>query len=282
LLVLLSLASLTYGVIEGPMAGWHSPTIIGLFLFSLAGVATLLHYEGRRHEPLLDLRFFHSVPFSCATVLALCAFATFAGYLFLNSLYLQEVRGFSSLQTGIYTLPMALGMVICSPISGRLLNAGGARLPITICGVTTVASALIMTRLSADTPLAILLFAYLLFGIGFGMVNTPITNTAVSGMPRAQAGLAAAVASTSRQVGAALGVAISGAVAGAQAAAGAKFSTATHPVWWMVVGAGVLTLLLGFASTSRWARRTAENVAHLLEEPDDQAGPRRKDAPSAS
>ena len=274
LLVLLALSSITYGVIEGPQAGWHSPTIVSLFALTVVALAALLYYEARRHEPLLDLRFFRSVPFSCATLLAVCTFATFAGFLFLNSLYLQEVRGLSALETGIYTLPMALGMVICSPLSGRLLNARGARIPILICSVTTVASALLMTRLSTVTPLSTLLLAYLLFGIGFGMVNTPITNSAVSGMPRAQAGLAAAVASTSRQVGAALGVAVAGAVAGGQAAAGTRFSVATHPVWWMVAGAGLLMALLGFVSTSQWARRSVENVAHLLEEPAAQDAPK--------
>jgi MFS family permease len=74
----------------------------------------------------------------------------------------------------------------------------------------TVVSALMMTQLTATTPLPFLLLTYVIFGIGFGMVNAPITNTAVSGMPKAQAGLAAAVASTSRQIGASLGVALGG------------------------------------------------------------------------
>jgi hypothetical protein len=93
LLIFVSLASLTYAVIEGPHAGWQSSRILGLFVTSVAALVLFLYYEPRRQQPLLDLRFFHSVPFSSATLLAVCAFACFAGFLFLNALYLQQVRG---------------------------------------------------------------------------------------------------------------------------------------------------------------------------------------------
>lgn len=107
-LVLLLLASVTYGIIEGPVAGWGSPLIVGCFVLGAAALAALLAYESRRTEPLLDLGVFRSVPFSGATVIAVCAFGALGGFLFLNSLYLQDVRGLSALHAGIYTLPMAL------------------------------------------------------------------------------------------------------------------------------------------------------------------------------
>ena len=110
------------------------------------------------------------------------------------------------------------------------------------------------------------MLAYVIFGIGFGMVNTPITNTAVSGMPKAQAGVAAAVASTSRQVGASLGVAFAGAIAGAGKGRGMGFPEATHPVWWIIVGCGAMVILLGWASNTPWAQATTRHAAHLLAE----------------
>ncbi len=98
-----------------------------------------------------------------------------------------------------------------------------------------------------------------MFGLGSGLVNPPITNTAISGMPPDQAGVAAAVASTSRQVGSTLGVAIAGAVAGGGVAGalGPGFAAATHPAWWLVAGAGLVVAMLGFLTTSEWARGTA-------------------------
>ena len=114
LLVIATLAGLIYGIIEGPGAGWSSPQILGCFALSAAALAGLIRYEPRRQDPLIDPRFFRSVPFSAATVIAISAFAGLGGFLFLNTLYLQEVLGFSALRAGLYTLPMALMTLICS------------------------------------------------------------------------------------------------------------------------------------------------------------------------
>jgi EmrB/QacA subfamily drug resistance transporter len=264
LLVFIILATVTYAVIEGPHDGWSSTTIIGLFAAAALALIALLVYEPRRHEPLIDVRFFRSAPFSSATLIAVCSFSAFSGFLFLNALYLQEVRGMSAFQTGLCTLPLALATMLCSPLSGRLVGTYGTRPSLLASGTATVVSALMMTQLTATTPLPILLFTYVIFGIGFGMVNAPITNTAVSGMPKAQAGLAAAVASTSRQIGASLGVALAGTILGAHMHDG--FAEATHPFWWLITGGGVTVLLLGWLSNTRWAHDTTRHAAHLLEE----------------
>lgn len=266
-LVFAALAALTYAVIEGPHAGWNSPLIVGLFAGSALAVVALLLYEPRRADPLLDLRFFRSVPFSSATLVAVCSFSTFAGFLFLNALYLQEVRGLSAFHTGLCTLPLALMIILCAPWSGRLVGARGSRPSLVMAGLGFMVSALILTRLAADTPLPWLILAYVIFGLGFGMVNPPITNAAVSGMPKAQAGVAAAVASTSRQVGASLGVAIAGSIAGAGRVRGAGFAEATHPVWWITVGCGAAVVLLGWAANTPWAQATAREAARLLPDP---------------
>jgi MFS family permease len=111
--------------------------------------------------------------------------------------------------------------------------------------------------------------SYLLFGLGFGLVNAPITNTAMAGMPRAQAGVAAAVASTSRQVGASLGVAVIGSVV-VSALVGSLpdgFALASHVGWWVIAGCGLSVLVLGVLTTGAWARRTAERVAAEFQPP---------------
>ncbi|KQZ77485.1 MFS transporter [Rhodanobacter sp. Root561] len=264
-LVFLALAALTYAVIEGPHIGWHTLTITGLFALAVLAVVALLVYEPRRREPLIDLRFFRSIPFSSATLIAICSFSAFSGFLFLNAIYLQEVRGYSAFQTGLCTLPMALATILCSPFSGRLLGTHGTRPSLLISGTATTISALMLTQLTATTPLGLLVAGYVIFGIGFGMVNAPITHTAVSGMPKAQAGLAAAVASTSRQVGASLGVAIAGTIAGTRGVL-RNFPQATHPFWWLVVAGGAAVVFLGWLSSTSWAHDSRRHAAHLLEE----------------
>ncbi len=263
-LVFVALAGLTYAVIEGPQRHWGSPIIVGLFVAVAASVVAFLWYEPRRAEPLLDPRFFGSVPFTSATVIAVAAFATFAGFLFLNTLYLQQARGFSAQRTGLCTLPLAAGMAACAPLSARLLAARGTRLPLLLAGGALAGSCLLLTRLSIATPLPLLLATYGLFGIGLGFVNPPIAHTAVSGMPAAQAGVAAAVASTSRQVGAALGVAIAGTVVATARTHGITFTDATHPVWWGMVGCGTAIALLGWASNTPWARASVNRLNHLF------------------
>ncbi|MGC4936648.1 MFS transporter [Kribbella sp. DT2] len=265
-LVVLLLAGMTYGIIEGREAGWTSPLIIGCFTIAVAALVGLVLYERRRDQPLLEPRFFRSAPFSGATLIAVAGFAALSGFLFLNSLYLQEVRGFTALHAGLLTLPMAAMTVVFAPISGWLVGNRGPRLPLVVAGTMLGVSGLILAQLTTSTPTLLLLGGYLVFGLGFGMLNSPITNAAVSGMPRAQAGVAAAIASTSRQVGASLGVAIVGSVLTAQLVGPLEtgFVDAAQLCWYIIAGCGVLVLILGLITTGRWARRTAEAVAQDL------------------
>ena len=265
-LIVLLLASLTYGIIEGPNAGWSSPRILACFAVAAAALIALVSYEPRRREPLLDLRFFRSAPFSGATVIAVCAFAALGGFLFLNTLYLQDERGFSALHAGLYTLPLAAMTVALAPLSGRIVAVRGPRLPLVLAGIATTAGAVMLTRLTADTSTGYLLASYVVFGIGAGLVNAPITNTAVSGMPRSQAGVAAGIASTSRQVGSALGVAVAGSavLSALHGPLRLGFANASHVGWWILAGCGVAILLLGLATSGRWARGTAERTADRL------------------
>jgi EmrB/QacA subfamily drug resistance transporter len=264
LMVFVCLASLTGGVIEGPHIGWGSWPIIGLFAVSGVALTTFLFYEPRRTDPLVDLRFFRSIPFSSATLLALCVFACFAGFLFLNALYLEQARGFSAFHTGLCTLPLAIMMMISAPLSGRLVAGYGARPSLLVAGGALLLSTLMLTRLGAGTPMTLLLVAYALFGLALGMVNPAITNSAVAGMPLSQAGVAAAIASTGRQVGAALGVAVAGTVVAASSAKGLDFTQATHPIWWAMTACGAIVLLLGWVVNTAWAEASIGEVAHLL------------------
>jgi EmrB/QacA subfamily drug resistance transporter len=267
-LLLVGLAALVYAVIE---SGRGATISGGAALLAALATAGLIAYERRRHEPLLDLRFFRSLPFSAATAIAVCMFAAFGGFLFLNSIYLQEVRGLSAFGAGMMIASAALPVVIVSPLSGRLVGTHGARPSLLVSGAMLTLSALFLTQLQTQTPLPALVIVYALFGVGFGMVNAPVTFAAVSGMPRAQAGLASAVASTSRQIGVSMGVALAGALAGApgghNAAAWADFPRATHSFWWILAGLGVVIGVLGVVSTGARARASTEKIAHLLQEP---------------
>jgi EmrB/QacA subfamily drug resistance transporter len=262
-LTILMLATLIYGVIEGPSDGWGSPVIVGMFAVSVLSAIALFQIETRRREPLIEMRFFRSLPFTGAAIMAMLAFASLGGFLFLNTLYLQETRGYSALDAGLLTLPMALMIVVFAPVSGRLVGIRGPRIPLVIAGIGIAVAAGLMTAIGDHTSIAYLLVAYLVFGFGFGLVNAPISNAAVSGMPNAQAGVAASIASAGRQIGSSLGVAISGSIVAGASASG--FASASHAAWAVLAASGLAVVVVGLISTSPRARegaaRMAENFA---------------------
>lgn len=261
LLVIVALTSLTFGIIEGRTIGWGSPVIVTCFALAGVMIVALTAYEHRHREPLLQLRFFASIPFSGATVIAVCSFCAWSGFIFINALYLQNARGFSPFHAGLLTLPMATMVVVSSPVAGRIVASRGPRLPLLISGLGIALAGLLLTRITSHTSIGYLLAAYVLFGIGFGFVNAPITNAAVAGMPQAQAGMAAAVATASRQVGACLGVAVLGSVATVDVHVAVDSATPIGQAgWWITAACGCAVLMLGVLTTGRRARASARRV----------------------
>jgi EmrB/QacA subfamily drug resistance transporter len=261
LVMIALLGCLTAGIIEGPRSGWGSAPIVALFAVALLAAMVLVVLESRQPEPLVDMRYFRSAPFSGAALIGVVALATLGGFLFLNTLYLQDVRGYSALHAGLLTIPMAAMLGVLSVVSGRLVANRGPRLALIMSGGLIAVGAILLIGLSAHTAVWYLIVAYLVFGAGAGLVSAPITNTALSGMPRDQAGVAGAIASTCRQTGAALGVAVTGAII---AASSAGFVHASHAAWAVLAGCGLTVMLLGTVSTGRWALATAErNGARL-------------------
>ena len=267
LLAVLTLFGLVFVLIEAPGLGWANPRIVAIAVGAAVAFALFLRYESRRHDPFIDLRFFRSIPFASATVTAVCAFAGWGSFLFMMSLYLQGERGYSAAHTGLIYLPIAIGALFFSPLSGRLVGRYGSRPSLLASGILITAASVLLTFLTPTTPVWALLVIFAVYGIGFGIVNAPITNAAVSGMPNDRAGAASAVTSTSRQVGVSIGVALCGSVAGtALASAGVQFTSAALPLWFVNIGLGAAIVVLAITSTSARARRSAERLAPLIED----------------
>jgi predicted MFS family arabinose efflux permease len=266
ILIIAMLGSLTYGIIEGPSYGWGSPRILAFFAVTVIAVIAFLLYEPRRADPLVDIRFFRSLPFSGATLTAVSAMSALGGFLFLITLYLQDVRGYRPLIAGLFLLPMAAAMAVSAPLAGRMLARSGARAPLLIAGAGIAAGGILLTQLTNSSAPGYLVLAFLVFGIGIGFVNAPITNSAVSGMPRSQAGVASGIASTSRQVGSSVGVAVMGSVLAANlhGSMTAGFAAATRPGWWIIAAAGMVVIVLALITTSRRGKASAERSATLV------------------
>jgi EmrB/QacA subfamily drug resistance transporter len=266
-LVVLVLGSLVSAIIESGRLGWTSPVILGLLAVAVLGVLGILGYEPRRRDPLLELRLFRSVPFSSAIVMALCGLCGFGAFLFVTTLYLQDVRHLSALTAGLAVLPVGVLIIVLSPITGRVVGTRGPRLPLLVAGTALALGGAASLTLGPTAPLPAMLAVFLLFGVALGTVNPPITNTAVAGMPTSMAGVAASLSSVGRQTGTALGVAVAGALVAPALPDGAvAFAHAERGVWWLILALGVAIVVLGLVSTGRWATRTATRAATLFDD----------------
>lgn len=257
-LLVVALASITAAVIESPgralAPGWIAA------LLALAGLCTvaLIAHERRRVQPMIDPAMFTSASFTGALAMALAAFTALGALLFANTLYLQDARGLSPLGAGLAVLPLALAATVLAPLAGRWVARFGTRAPLVAAGAAIATAGALLVGLSETTPVLRLMGAYLAFGIGYGLVNAPITTTAVGGLPRARAAVASATTSTTRQLGTAIGVAIAGAIL--TGSSGPTLAPASGAVWWLVLGCGMAIVVLALASTSAWARATAERA----------------------
>lgn len=265
LLMIAFLGSLTYAVIQGPVAGWADPAILALLAFAAVSLAAFAAVERRQREPLLELRFFRSRPFTGASVIAVLAFVVLGGFLFVITLYLQQARGYSPLRAGLSLLPAMIVMALAAPVSGQVTGRRGPRVPLVASGLLIAAGMTLLLGLRPGTPFALVAAALAVIGAGLGLVNPPITNTGVSGMPPAQAGVASAVISVTRQVGSVLGVAVLGDLVTTGAARGqshaAALSGATHGAFAVALGCGAVIALVGYLSTTARARASAAAVA---------------------
>ena len=231
--MIVALATLTYAIIEGPDERLAVGADAGpVRASSLAAFAGLVAYELRRSEPLIEVRFFRSAPFSGASAIAVCAFAALGGFLFLNTLYLQDVRGLSPLDAGLYTLPMAALMLVDrAAVRAARRQPRGPACRWSAAASALIASGAILTQLTATTPFAVLIVAYAAVRARLRARSTRRSPTPRSrGCRPRRPGVAAAVASTSRQVGQTLGVAVLGRPGRRRrvGAIGPVFAAATH------------------------------------------------------
>lgn len=204
-----SLMLLVYALTQANNVGWGSARTIGELLGSLALMAVFLAVEQRSPSPLVPLRFFrHRTPTGANIIGFGLGTAMFGTFYFL-SLYMQEILGFSALETGIGYLAVALTAVVAAGVSQALVTKLGVK-PVLTGGLALLGAGLLsFTFISVDgTYLSDLFAGFILLGIGLGFSFVPISIAALGGIEPHEAGLASGLINTSQQIGGALGVAI--------------------------------------------------------------------------
>lgn len=210
LLSILALGSLLFGIIEGPSHGWTSTPVLAGFFFGIVGLAAFLWWERTTPSPMLDLTIFRNARFSAANgVITLSFFALF-GVMFLMTQYWQLVHGYSPLQAGIRLVPHAATMMIVAPLSARLVERIGTKRVVTL-GVGLISVGLfLLSFIHVDSAYLRVIANFMLLSAGMGLTMAPATESVMGALPRAKAGVGAAMNDTTRQVGGALGVAVIG------------------------------------------------------------------------
>lgn len=242
-LLVTTLALFVYAVIAAPRQGWLGTTTVALLVVALAAGFAFVRRQRRHPEPLVPPSLFADRTFSVAIAAAVLAFGAVAGFLFLSTLQLQEARGFSTLAAGLLLAPFAIVTAIVSPYAGRVDGARGPRRPLAVGGGALALAAALLALLPGDVGIGWLVLAHMLFGVGLGAVNAPITTASVRGVAPERSGVAAAVSSTGRQLGQTCGVAVIGAVAvGAGTVVGDP--TSLRAGWWLVAGCGIAIVAL--------------------------------------
>jgi len=210
--VTVSLASLVLALVEGNSWGWGSPRILALFAVAAIGLVAFVTIERRVVEPMVDFRFFRSRSFLGANLVAfIVSFAMLAMFFFL-ALYLQNIKGYSPLQAGVRFLPSTVVIILVAPISGRLSDRVGPR-PLMTLGLLIVAGSLFWQgHLAVDTSYGFLVGAFVLMGLGMGLVMSPMSTAAMNAVEPTKAGVASGILTMSRMVGGTFGVAAMGAL----------------------------------------------------------------------
>jgi EmrB/QacA subfamily drug resistance transporter len=205
-------ALLVWSLIEAPSNGWLSAATVGGLAGAAALLATFVWWELRVTDPLLDVHLFRKMRFTAASLAITLGFFALFGFIFLVTQYLQLVKGYSALEAGVRTLPFAFAMVAAAVTSPRVVQRIGTKL-VVAAGLALMAGGFaIASTNDASTPYFVIATAMILMGFGLGSAAAPATDSILSSLPPAKAGVGSAVNDTTREVGGTLGVAVLGSI----------------------------------------------------------------------
>ena len=259
------LTALLLGIEGASRNGWTSPATLALFAAATAGLTGFLAIERRVASPLVPPHTWKVQSLVAGTGVMLGATGILVGTIFLTSIFVQTVLGYTALQTGLAFLPLALAMAAAAHSASHLAAVVAARWIAGTGLALTVAGSLLLSRPPVTAHYATdLLPGLLLLGFGIGLVFVSVSMTAMNGIPAQHAGMASGFLMTGHEVGAALGVAIISAVA----ATGGSLATAAgagDAFGRGMVGAAVLAVAVAVVAVTKMpaTRQAAGAVVHM-------------------
>jgi EmrB/QacA subfamily drug resistance transporter len=263
-----TLFTLTYALIEGGDKGWTSPLIVGAFAVAALALVIFLVIESRSRYPMIPLPIFRNAAFSGGIGTMMIWSFGVLGIYFFTSLYLQGNLGFSPTKAGLAFVPMALCLAIAAALSPRVVPLLGANRTVALGMAVMTVGLLLFARLGASATFTSLLPGFILFGLGAGLMNVPLTNAILENAPTDRAGVASALFNASREVAGLLGVTVVGAVL--RSTESAALRSGTHPAQafidgyhsglWLTIGLLAAGVVLSYV-TLRPRQQPADRVA---------------------
>ncbi|HEX5613848.1 MAG TPA: MFS transporter [Acidimicrobiia bacterium] len=211
-LSILAIGALVFTIIEAPEWGWASASTIAGFALSAVLIAAFVVWELRADAPMLPVRIFENLRFSAASVAIAAAFFALFGFIFLITQYFQLVRGYSPLEAGVRTLPVATAIAVSAVLAPRIVaRVGTTRIVGGGLALMAIAFTWVSTA-SAGTPYLEIVGQMILLGTGLGFTTAPATESIMGSLSLDKAGIGSAVNDTTRELGGTLGVAVLGSV----------------------------------------------------------------------
>ncbi|MGI8420640.1 MAG: MFS transporter [Candidatus Levyibacteriota bacterium] len=241
-----SLSLLTFSFIEGKGLGWHSPLILSALILFIIATMLFLMRELKTKMPMLPLSFFRNSTFSGANAVGFLSFFTLYGYLFILSLFFQQVQHYSPLKTGMALLPGGIPLFIASLFTGKLAGKMGVKIPILIGILFGCLGYAGLGLVNEGTPYIFIAIAMATIGLFMAFTIPPITVAVVTNVKKEHSGIASSIYNVSRQVGSILGVAILGSLIGSQG----EFIQGMHIAFFIATAACLVSLFI----TSIWIK----------------------------
>ena len=239
----LGLAGVVFALIEEPRHGWSSPEIFVPLVVGVVCFIAFLAYERRTPEPMLDLELFTHRNFAVGNVETLTMYAGLAILFFFLTIYLQQVAGYSALESGLTTLPVTLVMFLLSRRFGALADRLGPRLFMGGGPLVAAVGILLLVRVGRDVSYVTdLLPALLIFAVGLSLTVSPLTATVLADADDSDAGIASAINNAVARVAGLIGVSVIGVVVAGTLAGGtfAPNASSVHAFHEAVVVCAVL------------------------------------------
>jgi EmrB/QacA subfamily drug resistance transporter len=205
-----AVAALVYGILEAPARSWSDPLVLGCIAAGMVLMAAFGYIELRSHHPLLDVRLFAVPQFRTGAVAITVMFLVMFGFFYLAMQFMQLVMGYSAIGTAFALSPLAVPILILSPLSAWYLPRMGLRL-VVFAGMALLSVGLLCLRtVHLDTSYWDLAWRLLVVSAGIGLFTAPTTSAIMTATPDDKQGVASAVNDTAREIGAALGIALTG------------------------------------------------------------------------